>query len=364
VKLFQDSGGTWHAGFPDQSGNHRIICCRTRERLIAETVGEVLAAEVALFSGASETVPTVEEVIGYWVAEKEFEIEPQTLLFYRQVTNDFLLHMGSRATDKICTLTRRDIVDYRTAMAGQVRARTVNHRLKTLRSVLDFAVRERFLRENPAAFVKTIKNSEPRVRRPFTLDEVRSILAVATPEWKLMILFGLYTGQRLGDISRLEWKNFDLESETKTISLVTRKTKKQITIPIAGPLLKPLMEWRNLKKNATGPVHPKACESVALHQGRVAWLSNQFASLMARAGLRAKAPHHIIVGNGRAGKRQRSELSFHCLRHTAVTLLKEAGVPQAVVMELVGHDSEAISASYTHVGIEALRKAAAALPEV
>jgi integrase len=50
------------------------------------------------------------------------------------------------------------------------------------------------------------------------------------------------------------------------------------------------------------------------------------------------------------------------LRHTAVTLLKDAGIPEAVVMELVGHDSEQMSAHYTHVGQEALEKATAALP--
>jgi len=57
-------------------------------------------------------------------------------------------------------------------------------------------------------------------------------------------------------------------------------------------------------------------------------------------------------------------LSFHALRHTAVSLLKDAGIPEAVVMELVGHDSEAMSAHYTHVGTEALAKAVAALPKI
>jgi site-specific recombinase XerD len=47
-----------------------------------------------------------------------------------------------------------------------------------------------------------------------------------------------------------------------------------------------------------------------------------------------------------------------------VSLLKDAGVPQAVVQELIGHDSKAMSALYTHVGREALEKAAAALPEL
>jgi site-specific recombinase XerD len=42
------------------------------------------------------------------------------------------------------------------------------------------------------------------------------------------------------------------------------------------------------------------------------------------------------------------------LRHTAVSLLKDAGVPDAVVMALVGHESSAMSHRYTHVGKEAL----------
>jgi hypothetical protein len=43
---------------------------------------------------------------------------------------------------------------------------------------------------------------------------------------------------------------------------------------------------------------------------------------------------------------------------------KDAGIPQAVVQELIGHESEAMSALYTHVGSEALRKAASALPVI
>jgi len=73
---------------------------------------------------------------------------------------------------------------------------------------------------------------------------------------------------------------------------------------------------------------------------------------------------HQSRGIGRDGKRAGNELSFHSLRHTAVSLLKDAGIPQAVVQELIGHESEAMSALYTHVGSEALRKAASALPAI
>ena len=60
----------------------------------------------------------------------------------------------------------------------------------------------------------------------------------------------------------------------------------------------------------------------------------------------------------------KSALSFHSLRHTAVTLLKEAGIPQAAAQESIGHESEQISANYTHIGTEALRKSAAAFPKL
>ena len=39
-------------------------------------------------------------------------------------------------------------------------------------------------------------------------------------------------------------------------------------------------------------------------------------------------------------------------------------MPQGIVMALVGHDSEQMSQHYTHVGMEALKKAADALPDV
>lgn len=58
------------------------------------------------------------------------------------------------------------------------------------------------------------------------------------------------------------------------------------------------------------------------------------------------------------------KLSFHSLRHTSATLLKEAGIPDAAIRALIGLDSVAVSQHYTHVGREALVKAANALPEI
>ena len=81
-----------------------------------------------------------------------------------------------------------------------------------------------------------------------------------------------------------------------------------------------------------------------------------FGELLVAAGLREPFRVRGGKGIGRSGRRAGFALSFHSLRHTAVSLMKDAGVPDAVVMALVGHDSEAMSAHYTHFGKEALAK--------
>lgn len=59
-----------------------------------------------------------------------------------------------------------------------------------------------------------------------------------------------------------------------------------------------------------------------------------------------------------------SPVSFHSLRHAAVTLRKEAGAPVVTVMEPVDHDSKQMSEHYTHVGRESMIRAAESFPDL
>jgi integrase len=133
-----------------------------------------------------------------------------------------------------------------------------------------------------------------------------------------------------------------------------------MTLPMAAPL-RTHLEGLPQGDTPGTPLHPDAFGSVRRH-GNTAVLSNQFGRLLTQAGFKEKRTGSL--GRGRSGKRDSSELSFHSLRHTAVSLLKDAGIPEAVVMELVGHDSKQMSAHYTHVGREALEKALGSLPRV
>jgi site-specific recombinase XerD len=44
--------------------------------------------------------------------------------------------------------------------------------------------------------------------------------------------------------------------------------------------------------------------------------------------------------------------------------MHEAGIPQAVVQAMIGHESAAVHNLYVSVGHDALRKAAEAIPEL
>jgi site-specific recombinase XerD len=88
---------------------------------------------------------------------------------------------------------------------------------------------------------------------------------------------------------------------------------------------------------------------------------NRYISVLRMLFKTAKRDGYVLEN---PAKRAESRLSFHSLRHTAVSLLKDAGIPQAAVQELIGHQSASISQLYTHVGRESLLKAASALPKI
>jgi len=351
----------WCAWYEDQSGNYRLVSLQTTEKTVADKIALILATELGAPCLAKSS-PPIETVFRDWLKEKQMEISAVTLDFYRQSTRDFLTFLGPRRAVDISAISHNDLVDYRNESARRISAKTANHRIKTLRMAFEWAVRQHYIRESPAEFVKCLKNEASQVRRPFTMEEIRSLLVLADPEWQSLIKFGLYTGQRIGDLVRLTWRSVNVERAV--ISIVTQKTRKQLHIPIAPPLLEHLKAWKKSNATQDAPVHPKAYKALQQAGGRAVTLCNHFARLMARAGLRPHKRHDIKIADGRDGRRERNELSFHCFRHTAVTILKEAGVPQAVVMEMIGHDSAVISQNYTHVGSEALRKACDALPAV
>ncbi len=129
------------------------------------------------------------------------------------------------------------------------------------------------------------------------------------------------------------------------------------------PLVLPLADYL---ASLPASDHPDAfIFPTAASAKRTGSLSNQFREILVEAGLvEPLARGHQSTGKGRTGTRKASEISFHSLRHSAVTMLKAAGVSDFMARELVGHESAAISRQYSHLSTDDLRSAMQRLPDV
>jgi integrase len=333
----------------------------TRKQMTARQMQNVIADLYGKIVGSPLRFETVRHYFMSWLDRKKPETAATTFMFYQGKAYRFLNWLGARADQEIARISQADVLAYRKAELGRVTAATVNHEIKFLRMVFKSAKEDGLLAENPAEAVKNAKRTEPKIRRAFTLPELQRLLAVADDEWKSLILFGLYTGQRLGDLARLTWQNVDLDRDE--IRFVTSKTGRQQIIPLAPPLQKHV-EMLAAGDDPRQPLHPHAFTSVT-KSGKVGTLSRQFYELMVNAGLAIARPHRRAKHEpGRDGRHSTSEISFHALRHTATSLMKNAGISPAIVQDIIGHESAVISAHYTHIDEAAKRSALGSLPDI
>ncbi len=368
----------WTAFFRDQNGRQHCRSTESTDRKTAQRIADefenaaqkkrtlrqlqrVLDQMYELVNGQRVERLAVREFVALWLELKAPETASRTSDFYKESTEKFLSFLGPRADAFLGEITKADLIAYRNTLAKTLAPKTTNHHVKLLRMLFKAAKRDGLLQDDPSEFVETVRRGKTTgsSRRAFTLEEINAVLRVADAEWRSMVLFGLYTGQRLGDIALITWSNLDLEAGE--IRFVTSKTSRRMILPMAPALRKHVLSLP-AGDNPEAPIHPRAY-GVVRRQKRSGSLSNQFSDLLAQAGLRQKKSHHKAL-NGRSARRQTGDLSFHALRHTATSFLHAAGVPAAVAQAFIGHDSETTHALYTHIGIENLAKAADALPEI
>jgi integrase len=187
-------------------------------------------------SGSPLPSGSVKAFFESWSRRKAVENAERTADKYRDASEKFLAHLGERSALDLGYLTSADVVSFRDALLARVSATTVNQTLKILRIALNQARREGLIQTNPAPQVANLKRAKGDPgRRAFSLPELKQILAVANEEWRGMIAFGVYTGQRLSDVALLSWSNID--PEKKEIRLTTGKTGRRMEIPLAQPLV-------------------------------------------------------------------------------------------------------------------------------
>src|SRR5256886_3501708 len=343
---------------------HKAALKARNGKLSVDAAREVIAQGVSdVFTAANiESLPSasIKSWCETWTEAKAIETEESTHARYKRVIERFTGFLGEAKSKRdLSTLQASDVARFRDREAKELSRSTANLGVKVLRICLGEAVRQGLHAVNPAGRVKLLKSTAESKRRAFTLNEIKRILKACgnDTEWRGLVLFGLYLGQRLGDLAKLTWRAVDMD--TTEIAFSTKKTGRRIVLP----LVQPLIDYLSALPASDSPnayIFPIA----ATHK-RTGSLSNQFREILVEAGLvEPLARGHRSTGKGRTGAREMSEISFHSLRHSAVTLLKASGLSDFMAREIVGHESAAVSRQYSHLSTDDMRTAMQRLPDV
>ena len=336
-------------------------------KLTTDTARKVITQGVAdILMASGQTLPSakIRDWCKRWLESKLLEAEPRTHERYETSLRRFIEFLGDKADEDLAALKSSDVLRFRDFVASRLSPTSTNMDLKVLRSCLFSAQKQDLVDKNVAKNVDTLKQRGKSKKRGFTLAEVGKLLKrcdEAGGEWCGLVLTGLYTGQRLGDVAGLTWQQVDLSKGC--VSFFTNKTDKRLSFYLA----KPLADYLESIPSSDQPdafVFPKAAAMAEKHTGTIS--TKFYDEILAPAGLvkvrpKAKAK---IGGKGRDAKRQTSELSFHSLRHTFTTWLKSAGASNALAQMIVGHDSEVVSRGYTHLDADDTKAAISKLPDV
>jgi len=336
-------------------------------KLSQDKARQVIAQGVAgILMATGQTLPsaTIRDWCKRWLETKELEGGQRTRERYETSLNRFIKFLGSKADEDLDTLTVNDVLRFRDFVARRLSPGSTNMDLKILRACIYAAQKQDLVEKNVASKVDTLKQRGENTRRGFTLSELGKVLTrcdEAGGEWRGLVLTGLYTGQRLGDVAGLTWQQVDLAKSR--VSFVTNKTGKRLSFFMA----KPLAEYFEGMPSSDKPdacVFPKAAAMAEKHTGTIS--TKFYDEILAPSGVVKTRPkaEAKVGGKGRDAKRQSSELSFHSLRHTFTTWLKSAGASNALAQMIVGHDSEVVSRGYTHLDADDTQAAISKLPDV
>lgn len=209
---------------------------------------------------------------------------------------------------------------------------------------------------NPWAEIKPRKPQTVH-RRALTVEELRAVCGKASGEMRVLLALGVYTGARLGDCCAMKWGNVDLvrgEIRYTPRKTAARTDGKTLRIPLHPVLAGILAETP--AGNRKGYVLPDFAHR---------YLDKGPASVSQQIQAHFEACDLATAGEAR-GKRKRAPVAvgFHSLRHTAVSMLRDAGASMAAAMAITGHTSAALLDVYTHAGADTVRAAVAALPAI
>jgi integrase len=145
-----------------------------------------------------------------------------------------------------------------------------------VQNLLNYAIRQRLLNENPMKYVLKVKVIEGEIEI-YTPEEMDALLTHAAPDILPYLAIGAFAGLRSGEIKRLEWSAINFETGYITVGADIAKTASRRMVPIPPNL----REWLLPHLNRDSMILPKHLHNIfrdLIHQAcdkaQIQWKHN------------------------------------------------------------------------------------------
>jgi integrase len=313
-------------------------------------------------------LPSVRQVVDEYSKSVKDLLAPSYHYSQAMHLRHLLNHLGTRADVPIDTIGFRDLDQYLKARLQHRHPNTAERERITLMQFCNWAVRQSYLRESPAAGLSPIKGGDDRP--PFrtiaeisriakrggladaeVLDlweclylspaEIASLLATVRANARvdysyLLHAIPAYTGMRRGEVLRLRWVDVDLDDGYVTARSRKQSRRKRETarrIDLHTELKKELNAWREKRPRGQYVI----CEPNSLEP-----INNDRAN---RCFWQPMRHTDWCLSNAKDW----FKVGFHTYRHSFASNMASAGVDQRVIDEFMGHQTEAMRKRYRHL---------------
>jgi integrase len=372
------SGGeiktAWIVDYFDQHNVRRLKTCKSKKE--AENFKTTCQWEIRQGTHTPESQSiTVAEAVALWLEHSEAEgLEAGTIRTYRNNAEHHVLPIIGRL--KLAQLSRPVIEQYRDDLLtgavpdGHKRSRVMARKaLGAVKAAIKEAQRRGKVAQNVAGDVTINRNrseDEDSGHRELGVDvpdqdEVRAILAAASPRWRPLILTAVFCGLRSSELRGLTWDHVDFDRRLIKVRqradrwgrMGPPKSKAgRRDIPMAPIVLNTLREWRlACPRGELGLVFPTPSGGVMDHAMvyRRCFGDVQLACGIVRPQLdQAGAP---VIGRDKFGEpvidpetgkpvvMMVPKYGPHAFRHFSASWLIDQGFGPKRIMGIMGHAS-------------------------
>ena len=249
-------------------------------------------------------------------------LSPKSQENHRMFLKSLRAYFGDR---KLTEIDERAVVEYRNYRRSQplkrnpnrtLKGATVNRELACLHCMFQFALKRKYIGENPAADVQHFNERKERpLKRMLTVDEEHRIIEAAPPYLRVAIVLLVQTGGRTySEGLSLRWDQVDLIHGVLHLGDDLKTTDSAQPLPLSRLASDVLKEWKTEQSSESQYVFPSPRKAdKPIRTVRKAW----------RAALKTAGVPYFPVYN---------------LRHVFCTRLSWVA-PDAVVQRAMRHSS-------------------------